>query len=122
MLAISLTIACSRYTCGGVILHAHPVRGESHNQRITTGEVVTLEWSNQQFLLKYLPVGTIWCSIAVRSTSQTDEDLLLCCMTKESDEHAAEIVCRTTTVQGMQYGCLKLPLNNRFFAISTTIC
>jgi len=27
MLAISLTIACSRYTYDGVILHAHPVRG-----------------------------------------------------------------------------------------------
>jgi len=25
----------------GVILHAHPVRGESHNQRNTTGEVAT---------------------------------------------------------------------------------
>jgi len=26
----------------GVVLHAHPVRGESHNQRNTTGEVATL--------------------------------------------------------------------------------
>ena len=26
----------------GVILHAHPVRGESHNQRNTTGEVATV--------------------------------------------------------------------------------
>jgi len=42
MLAISLTIACSRYVYDGVILHAHPVRGESHNQRNTTGEVATL--------------------------------------------------------------------------------
>jgi len=41
MLAISLSIACSRYTYDGVILHAHPVRGESHNQRNTTGEVAT---------------------------------------------------------------------------------
>jgi len=41
MLAISLTIACSRYTYDGVILPAHPVRGESHNQRNTTGEVAT---------------------------------------------------------------------------------
>jgi len=41
MLAISFTIACSRYIYYGVILHAHPVRGESHNQRNTTGEVVT---------------------------------------------------------------------------------
>ena len=36
----SLFIACSRYI--GVILHAHPVRGESHNQRNATGEVATL--------------------------------------------------------------------------------
>jgi len=41
MLAISLTIACSRYTYDGVILHAHPARGESHIQRNTTGEVAT---------------------------------------------------------------------------------
>jgi len=26
----------------GVILHAHPVLGESHNQRNTTGEVATV--------------------------------------------------------------------------------
>ena len=41
MLAISLTIACSRYRYDGVILPAHPVRGESHTQRNTTGEVAT---------------------------------------------------------------------------------
>ena len=27
----------------GVVLHAHPVRSESHNQRNTTGEVATNE-------------------------------------------------------------------------------
>jgi len=42
MLAISRTVACSHYTYNGVILHAHPVRGESHNQRNTTGEVATV--------------------------------------------------------------------------------
>jgi len=41
MLTISFTIACSRYTYDGVILHAHLVCGESHNQRNTTGEVAT---------------------------------------------------------------------------------
>jgi len=25
----------------GVVLHAHPIHGESHNQRNTTGEVAT---------------------------------------------------------------------------------
>ena len=34
-------IACSRHLHNGVILHAHPVRGESHNQRNTTGEIAT---------------------------------------------------------------------------------
>jgi len=31
----------------GAALHAHPVRGESHNQRNTTGEVATtyVQWS-----------------------------------------------------------------------------
>jgi len=42
MLTISLTIACSRYIYNGVILHTHPVRGESHDQCNTTGEVATL--------------------------------------------------------------------------------
>ena len=41
MLAISLTIACSRYIYNGVILHTHPVRGESHNQRNIIVEVAT---------------------------------------------------------------------------------
>jgi len=41
MLAISLTVACSRYTYDGVFLHAHPFRGESYNQRNTAGEVAT---------------------------------------------------------------------------------
>jgi len=27
----------------GVVLHAHPVGGESHNQRNTTGEVATVQ-------------------------------------------------------------------------------
>jgi len=48
MLAISLTIACPRYTYDGVILHTHPGRGESHNQRNTTGEVATLPLSIQK--------------------------------------------------------------------------
>ena len=39
MLGISLTIACSLFIYNGFILHAHAVRGESHNQRNTTGEV-----------------------------------------------------------------------------------
>ena len=41
MPAISLSIACSRYTHDGVILHTHLIRGESHIQRNTTGEVAT---------------------------------------------------------------------------------
>jgi len=41
MLTISLAIACSRYIYNGVILHAHPVRGESHNQHNATEEVAT---------------------------------------------------------------------------------
>jgi len=32
----------------GVVLHSHPVRGESHNQRNTTGEVATVP-------MKYIP-------------------------------------------------------------------
>ena len=51
MLAISLTIACSRYTYDGVILPAHPVRGESHNQRNTTGEVATPEFKSSKHVL-----------------------------------------------------------------------
>jgi len=39
MLAISLTIACSYYIYNGVILRAHPIRGESHSHRNTTREL-----------------------------------------------------------------------------------
>jgi len=35
-----LLLVCATYMYG-VVLHAHPVRGESHNQRNTTGEVAT---------------------------------------------------------------------------------
>jgi len=35
-------IACSRHIYNGFILRTHPVRGESHNQRNTIGEVATI--------------------------------------------------------------------------------
>ena len=51
----------------GVILHAHPVRGESHNQRNTTGEVATVPiprvfcegWSRHN--LHVLVTAPFWC-------------------------------------------------------------
>jgi len=50
-------IACSRHTDNGVIRHAHPVRGESHNQRNTTGEVAT----NEAILIgKCCLAGNVW--------------------------------------------------------------
>jgi len=39
MIALSLLVRATYMY--GVVLHAHPVRGESHNQRNTTGEVAT---------------------------------------------------------------------------------
>jgi len=39
--ACNLSYYCLCYTYYAVILHAHPVCGESHNQRNTTGEVAT---------------------------------------------------------------------------------
>jgi len=42
----SLLLLLAVHIYYGVILHAHPVRGESHNQRNTTGEVATIVvWS-----------------------------------------------------------------------------
>ena len=41
MLAISLTIACSRLGIYIFGLRAHPVRGESHIERNTAGDVTT---------------------------------------------------------------------------------
>ena len=58
MLAISLTIACSRYTYDGVILHAHPVRGESHIQRNTTGEVATVPLQDLESTLRAKALGS----------------------------------------------------------------
>jgi len=52
--AISLSIACSRYIYNGVILHAHPVRGESHNQRNTTGEVAIIQPLKVQMTILYV--------------------------------------------------------------------
>jgi len=52
MIAISLTIACSRYVFNGVILRAYPVRGESHDQRNTTGKVATTDYHIQMRLAK----------------------------------------------------------------------
>jgi len=49
MLAMSLTIACSRYIYNGFILHAHPVRGESHNRCNATREVATVVSRQDQF-------------------------------------------------------------------------
>jgi len=62
MHAISLTIACSLYIHNGVILHAHPVRGESHNQRNTTGEVATV--SMPAVRLFSSSALTIWFGLA----------------------------------------------------------
>jgi len=42
----------------GVVLHAHPVRGESHNQRNTTGEVSTM--ASQNFLNSEYLVCIFW--------------------------------------------------------------
>jgi len=41
---ITLLLLIRATSMYGVVLHAHPVRGESHNQRNTTGEVATLPW------------------------------------------------------------------------------
>jgi len=38
----NLSYCCLHYIYHGVILHTHPVRVESHNQRSTTGEIATL--------------------------------------------------------------------------------
>jgi len=40
-----LLLVRATYIYMGVVLHAHPVRGESHNQRNTTGDVATLHAS-----------------------------------------------------------------------------
>jgi len=71
MLAISLTIAFSRYTYHGVILHAHPVRGESHNERNTTGEVATVAGNAARQWLAGDTGKTHILSCVKRSTSES---------------------------------------------------
>jgi len=39
---ITLLLLVRAMYMNGVILHTHPVRGESYNQRNTTGEVATV--------------------------------------------------------------------------------
>ena len=41
-----------------VVLHAHPVRGESHIQRNTTGEVAT---ASPSFLQRTAPIARSLC-------------------------------------------------------------
>ena len=45
----SLLLLLAVHIYYGVILHAHPVRGESHNQRNTTGEVAAVEMASARF-------------------------------------------------------------------------
>jgi len=45
----------------GVILHAHPVRGESHNQRNTTGVVATLPAKLQNALFPPTCIPCLLC-------------------------------------------------------------
>jgi len=58
--ARTLTIACSRYIYNGVILHAHPVRGESHNQRNASGEVATTV--NAKHQVDHISILPLWLS------------------------------------------------------------
>jgi len=50
-----LLLVCATYMYG-VVLHIHTVRGESHNQRNTTGEVATELLTN---LLRYFISYTV---------------------------------------------------------------
>jgi len=42
---ITLLLLVRATYMNGVVVHAHPVRGESHNQRNTTGKVATMHFS-----------------------------------------------------------------------------
>jgi len=46
----------------GVVLHAHPVRGESHNQRNTTGEVATIAKRNSRRKIYFAEYSQQCCS------------------------------------------------------------
>jgi len=56
--SLLLLLARATYIINGVILHAHPVRGESHNQRNITGEVATVPHFACMDGLFLLPVPT----------------------------------------------------------------
>ena len=59
----------------GVILRAHPVRGESHNQRNTTGEVATELYANVDFIkINYAFLCVPWGDIVANFS---DVDLTL---------------------------------------------
>jgi len=62
-----LLLVCATYMYG-VVLHAHPVRGESHNQRNTTGEVATGELL--YFILRFLMRSWIsYASVGARNNA-----------------------------------------------------
>ena len=57
----------------GVVLHAHPVRGESHNQRNTTGEVATTQWKFWTGLgLQKSPIRSTLMHIQTESCDETE--------------------------------------------------
>jgi len=98
-LAISLTIACSRYIYYGFILHAHPVRGESHNQRNATGEVATLRLcfikSNRISAIKRMPFHIHHIFIFVCFRGSVCSLLLACLLNVTALGVGAETVCHT---------------------------
>jgi len=62
-------VACSRHIYLGIVLRAHPVRGESHVQRNVNGEVATLDVQytlhttkkrSKRFPSALLPTQEVW--------------------------------------------------------------
>ena len=70
MFAITITIDCSRYTYDGVILHAHPIRGESHNQHNTTGEVSTLPERDNLMVGYFIKISSLESRVTDRYLSR----------------------------------------------------
>jgi len=49
----------------GLVLHTHPIHGESHNQRNTTGEVATIDSRRKTVDYDTLPIN-FWVAVSAQ--------------------------------------------------------
>ena len=91
-------IACSRHIYLCVVLHAHPVRGESHNQRNTTGEVATMSVAICWWfcIIKKLMFANFNSQIFIKADILSSSPPFLTCVKYWLKDQVQTLQCRKT--------------------------